>query len=29
MHTMLFARDRDDFQNLGKISEIAIFKKWE
>ena len=27
MHTMFLARARDDFKNLGKISEIAIFKK--
>ena len=29
MHTMIFARVRDDFQTLGKFSEIAIFKKCE
>ena len=28
MHTMIFELDRVDFlKNLGKISEIAIFKK--
>ena len=27
MHTMIFARATDDFQNSRKISEIAIFKK--
>ena len=27
MHKMIFARARDDFKNIGKISEIAIFKK--
>ena len=27
MHTMIFARAWDNFQNLGKTSEIAIFKK--
>ena len=28
MHTVIFARARDDFKkNLGKISEIAILKK--
>ena len=27
MLTMTFARARDNFKNLGKISEIAIFKK--
>ena len=27
MHTMIFARARDNFQKFRKISEIAIFKK--
>ena len=27
MHTMIFTRARDDFQTLGKILEIVIFKK--
>ena len=27
MHTMIFARARAIFKNLGKMSEIAIFKK--
>ena len=27
MHTMIFARARDDFQKSRKIAEIAIFKK--
>ena len=27
MHSMIFERARDNFKNLGKISEIAIFKK--
>ena len=27
MHTMIFARARTIFKTLGKISEIAIFKK--